>query len=344
MDIKKQYNPTIDILRIIAILAVVIVHTTTRTLEVSNFNLISIPFTLFLNQIFRFAVPLFFIISGFVLELNFHLHESYLVYFKKRINRIFIPYIFWSGIYYFFVYTNHTENFFQALLGGDASYQLYFIPALLVFYLIFPLMHDFYKFLSSKWIIVLFGLIELSLLYYDYYVQSIKIFYPIKVALFNYFVFYAGIILANNKEKFISIINKWKFLLFFGAIIFAFLIFLEGLNGYLATHNYLAFYSQWRPSVLIYTFVLGGFLYWLFDKDILNSSIVTTLSRLSFFVFFIHVVILEILWHVVGAKVFQLQFAQSLWWDLVYFIAVTLISFSIAFLVHKIPYLSKITG
>ena len=127
-------------------------------------------------------------------------------------------------------------------------------------------------------------------------------------------------------------------------MIFAYLVFYEGLNGYLSTLSYLTFYSQWRPSVLIYTIFLGGFSYWLFDKNILNPAVVKILSRLSFFVFFTHVIILEILWSLIGVKIFQLQFAQNLWWDPAFFTAVTLISFLIAYIVHKIPYLSKLTG
>lgn len=341
---KKQYNPAVDVLRIISILAVIFIHTTTRTLEASAFDLQKIPWTLFLNQTFRFAVPLFFMISGFVLELNFHLHENYKTYLKKRINRIFIPYVFWSGIYYFFVYKAHTENFFQSLIAGDASYQLYFIPALLIFYLAFPFIHNFYKFLNSKWIIILFGLIEISLLYYDYYVSPLQIFYPVKIALLNYFVFYAGIALANNKEKFTDFIRTWRLIFLFGVSFFAYYIFSEGYNLYLRTHNYLEFYSSWRPSTFIYTFLIAGFLYSLLDKNFKYGAVIKTLSRLSFFVFFIHVIILELVWYTVGKNIFQLQFARDLWWDPFYFITVTLISFSIAYAAHKVPKLSKLSG
>jgi len=154
---QKLYNPIIDILRTISIFAVILVHTTTRTLEASSFALLKIPWTLFLNQIARFAVPLFFMIPGFVLELNYHLHENYLTYLKKRFSRIFIPYLFWSLIYYLFVYYKGRDpNFISALLRGDASYQLYFIPALLIFYLLFPLIHNFCTYILNKWLLIIF--------------------------------------------------------------------------------------------------------------------------------------------------------------------------------------------
>jgi surface polysaccharide O-acyltransferase-like enzyme len=345
---QKLYNPVIDILRTISIFAVILVHTTTRAIEASSFALSKTPWTLFLNQASRFAVPLFFMISGFVLELNYHLHESYFTYLKKRFSRIFVPYLFWSIIYYFFVYyKNRDPNFLSSLLRGDASYQLYFIPALLIFYLLFPLIHNFCVYILNKWLLLVFGLIQLLILYYDYNVHPLQIYYPIGIAVLNFYVFLLGIALARNQERFKNFIRKWKLLLLFGTVAFAIFIFYEGLNGYLKTHNYLAFYSSWRPSILIYTIFLAGFLYWVFDRNFKFVSLIKAFSRLSFFVFFIHVIILEALWYGVFKNVFEQShktITQNLWYDPLYFLTVTIISFGIAFIFHKLPKLSKLTG
>lgn len=83
---QKQYVKAIDALRVVSILAVVLIHTTTRTIETTHNNLTDFPFTLFLNQIARFAVPLFILISGFVLELNYQNHANYFAYLKKRLS------------------------------------------------------------------------------------------------------------------------------------------------------------------------------------------------------------------------------------------------------------------
>ncbi len=345
---KKLYNPVVDILRIISILAVLLIHTTTRTLEVSRYALSQIPWPLFLNQAARFAVPMFFMISGFVLELNYHLHESYLTYLKKRFSRIIVPYVFWSVIYYFFVYPKgHDPNFLNSLLQGDASYQLYFIPALLIFYLLFPLIHNFCDLLLNKWLLIVFGLIQLSLLYYDYNIKPLQIYYPIGVALLNFYAFLLGIVLARNQERFKNFIGKWKLLMFLGTVIFAVFIFFEGFNGYLRTHNYLTFYSSWRPSVLIYTIFLSGFLYWVFDRKLKLISLIKKFSNLSFFVFFIHVIVLEAIWYSVGTKLFQIsngEIIKQVWFDPLYFLAVTILSFAVAFIAHKLPYLNRLTG
>jgi len=341
---KKTYNPAIDILRFTSILAVILIHTTTRTLEVNNLNVAALPWTLFLNQISRFAVPLFFMISGFVLELSNSNNANYFVYLKKRFSRIFIPYVFWSGIYYYFVYTKHNEDFLRALTTGSSSWQLYFIPSLLILYIIFPLIHKFLKLLNNKWVLTILGILQVMLLYQDYYLHSIHFFYPISIAAFNYYVFLLGALASNHQDSFFNFMKKWKIHLSVLTLGLGSWVFYEGYSLYLKTHNYLAFYSQWRPSVFLYTISIGSILYYLFNK--VNSSIFKTIARLSFFVFFVHVIILELLWHKVGMYIFQVrpEISKQVWYDPLFFLVVAFISFTIAYGAHKIPYLSKITG
>ena len=347
MQGQKQYNPTIDILRVISILAVILIHTTTRTLEASLFNLQNFSWVLFLNQASRFAVPLFFMISGFVLELNYHLHESYLSYLKKRINRILIPYFFWSAVYYFFIYTKHTENFLQTIISGDASYQLYFIPSLILFYLIFPFIHKYYNLFFNKWAMLILVLLQFLILSFDYYIHPLPFFYPISITLLNFFIFFFGIFVSRNLNKLMILVKKWRFILFFITFILALFVFYEGESLYLKTQNYLSFYSQWRPSVLVYTIFLAGFLYYLLNRSKLNTSIVKTFSKLSFFVFFVHVIVLEEVWKFFGKDIFYLtknNILGQLWFAPLFFFAVAFISFFTAFLIHKVPKLSKLTG
>lgn len=341
---QKRYNLSIDILRTVAILAVLLIHTTTRTLEVSSFALDRLSWTLFLNQISRFAVPVFFMISGFVLELNYPFHKSYFSYLYKRIHRLFIPYIFWSAIYYFFVYTNHTKSYFNALVDGDSSYQLYFIPTLLIFYVFFPLI----RLLTNKWLLIVLSILQVAILYDNYSLKPLSFYYyPLIIASFGYYVFLLGIVASRNQEKLIKILKNWVIIVVSAAGALAYIIYFEGKSLYLKTHNYLSFYSQWRPSVFFYTIALAGSFFYLFNGSKKFASAIKTLSGLSFFVFFIHVIILEVLWSKFGIYVYkqsQGRIAENAWYDPAFFLIVAVISFSIAYFVHKIPFLSKLTG
>ncbi len=343
---SKKYNPAIDILRFISILAVVLIHTTTRTLEINKLSVTDVPWTLFLNQVSRFAVPLFFMISGFVLELSNSANINYFQYLKKRLSRIFIPYVFWSAIYYYFVYTHHNISFVHALAIGSSSYQLYFIPTILIFYLIFPLISRLYNILCNKWSMLALGVIQVIILAQDYYIHPLTFQYPVNIALLNFYVFLLGIVASKHQESLVNFIKKWKLLLIPATIVSAFFVFFQGDTLYLGTHNYYVFYSQWRPSVLIYTVLLGSTFYYLFSKNFFHLRIIQAISKLSFFVFFIHVIVLELLWYKAGIFLFQAnpQITRQFWYDPLFFLIVAGFSFGVAYAVHRIPYLSKITG
>jgi len=345
--VMKQYVKSIDSLRVLSILAVILIHTTTRTLEAAKFNLVGFPVTIFLNQIARFAVPLFILISGFVLETSFNPNLGYISFLKKRFSKIFIPYVFWSAIYYLFVYAQNRENFFHVLLKGNASYQLYFIPTLCIFYLIFPFLHKIYKIISNKIFLTLLFIFQIWLLYQDYFVTEFRLVDPLHIAILGYFFFIIGIVAARNKNEINLFVHKWKVLLLLATSGMGIYVFREGIGRFLATGNYLSYYSQWRPSILIYTIFLGLIFFHLFEKTKLQFSAVEKLSRLSFLVFFIHIIILEATWSLFGKSLFSLIngniFGKALF-DLIFFGTTVSASFFIAFILHKIPKLYRLTG
>lgn len=344
---QKQYVKAIDALRTISILAVLLIHTTTRTIETTHNDLNNFPWTLFLNQIARFAVPLFILISGFVLELNYDYHANYRSYIKKRVSRIFIPYLFWSLIYYYFVYANNHDSLAKVILTGDASYQLYFIPTLAIFYFIFPLLHKFYKYISNKFVLAGLGVTQLCLLSTDYFVKEFKFADPVRITLLSFFFFIAGMVAARNKNKIIEAVKKYKYLLLTTTILLGVYVFVEGKLGFQISDSYLSFYSQWRPSVFFYTFIVFSVLFYVFDKSRLQFAIVERFSKLSYLVFFIHVIVIEIIWKYFGQNLFNLLSGSGfgkIIFDPIFFLIVTTVSFGLAYLIHKIPKLSKITG
>jgi len=344
---QKQYVKAIDALRTISILAVLLIHTTTRTIETTHNDLSNFPWTLFLNQIARFAVPLFILISGFVLELNYDYHANYLSYLKKRVGKIFIPYLFWSFIYYHFVYTNNHDSLAKVILTGDASYQLYFIPTLAIFYFVFPLLHRFYKYISNIFVLAGLGATQLYLLSMDYFVKEFKFADPIRITILSFFFFIAGMVAARNKNKIIEAVKKYKYLLLPTTILLGVYVFIEGKLGFQISDSYLSFYSQWRPSVFFYTFIVFSVLFYAFDKSRLQFAIAERFSKLSYLVFFIHVIILEVIWKYFGHNLFNFFEKSNLGkivFDPMFFVTVSITSFGIAYIAHKVPRLSKITG
>jgi membrane-bound acyltransferase YfiQ involved in biofilm formation len=171
----------------------------------------------------------------------------------------------------------------------------------------------------------------------DYRVSHLAVNFPVAVALFNYYVFFLGMIAAKNYEKLLSFVSRYKYLIT-GAILFlTSYLFWQGKTLYYKTYNIGAFYSQWRPSVLIYTVLFALIAFYFFEKTHFGEKYFKNVSKLSFFVFFAHVIILEGIWKYIGPS-------WKGWFDLPFFILVSGITFFMAFVAHKIKYLNRLTG
>jgi probable poly-beta-1,6-N-acetyl-D-glucosamine export protein len=344
---SNKNNHAVETLRILAIAAIVLIHTTTKTIQASNNNLALFSFSLFLNQVARFAVPMFFAISGFVMEKNYTGEIKFFTYFKKRIIKVIPPYIFWTVFYYYLIFPDNHTSVFTDLLSGNASYQLYFIPAILILYLFFPIFHKYYIFLANKYTLTFIGIVELLLLTRDYYLSPFKIYYPLSVALLNVFIFIIGMFSANNELKIISMVRKNTKLIFITVMLLAIGIFIEGKDRYLATYNYLTFYSQWRPTILVYSILFSGLAYYLIKEVNLNQRLLKVFIGRTFFIYFVHVAVLSLFWKTIGSYIYGLlspYFLGRIVFDPLLFLIVFFISFLSAYLVSRIPILSKITG
>lgn len=336
-NVKKYiYHPELDFIRIICIFSVILIHVTTKILAVSGNDLVSNPFTLFLNQLSRFAVPVFFIISAFGLKLNYSHNFKYLPYLGARLSKLFLPYLFWTSIYYYFVYPQSPQSIFQALLLGNASYQLYFIPTLFLFYLIFPLISRYSKFINRLVPLIVLFIIQFIFLFLDYYYRPLSFPHPLNVFLLNFIYFILGVLAFLHQEKILIFVKKYLKIIISFSIIIAICITLEGALRYFKTQNYLSFYSQWRPSVLLYSITIFSLLFYLGKETKINYKFIKIFSSYSFFVYFIHIIFIEIIWRFLPMTYLN--------YPLFSFVLVLIPSYLCAFLSSKIPGLSKLTG
>jgi len=137
-----------DLIRAAAALAVIAIHVTAGYMDS--------PLAYTWNHLVRFAVPLFIIISGFLLAWSDHdsLDFSTPAFYRQRLHRILVPYILWTIIYcllnfYLLRLLNHPllllTTLGKALLMGNACYHLYFIPIILQLYLLYPWLRRWMK-------------------------------------------------------------------------------------------------------------------------------------------------------------------------------------------------------
>lgn len=349
---KRTYLFSIDALRVIAILAVILIHVTTKTLATLHLDITLAPFSLFINQSARFAVPLFFLISGFVLELNNKDGLSYMIFFKKRASRIIIPYLFWTCLYFivnsgFALQSLLTPKFFLSIILGNASYHLYFIPTLILFYLAFPFLHFAIKILKNPIVFSLIWVLEFALLFQDYYVKQWDFSYDIRIAILSFSMFITGMVASHYKDWLLGFVKKYLYIFTGALFLFPFFIFFHVQSITLKAHTSRYIYNQYSPLNYLYTLNFFSLLFYLLEKTQFRRRLFIELSKLSFFVFFIHVLIQSLLWdNIIDGLIgkYESILLKNFLFDPLLFVIIAGISFGLAYYVHKIPYADKITG
>lgn len=193
-------------MRVVATIAVIMIHSTSQTMTLSAFGYYG-------NQLARFSVPMFLILSGFLLFQS-DLNSRFLprpVFYRKRFDKILLPYIIWT-IFYSLVlhyYFNGLQNLHMVLPDlvrhlflGNGFTHLYFVVIIIQLYLLYPFIRKAFQarpslFLSLSLIVTV---LCQSLLYlqaikvihlYPYYGQFYLIAFPVWL-----FYFFLGMYLA----------------------------------------------------------------------------------------------------------------------------------------------------
>ena len=178
MVIYMKRIESLDFTRSISMLAVIMIHvTSTYVNNESAFTVLNMNLAFFLNQISRFAVPLFILLSGASLGLSPD-RSSFASFISKRVLKTGIPYILWYMFYAFynsgFVCSIFFHNFqnvsliFKKLFLGQAAPHLYFITIIFQFYLLYPLLKRMVEHAPIKSILGAFSI--------SYIIQNLYLF------------------------------------------------------------------------------------------------------------------------------------------------------------------------
>jgi surface polysaccharide O-acyltransferase-like enzyme len=132
----------LDVLRGASALAVLVLHASSEPLiEEAASGRASWVF-LVPNVIARFAVPVFMMLSGIGLTLSSHRDESYWRFLWRRASTVVPAYVIWTLIYAWLLPTHEltASSLLTDLLTGHACKHLYFVPALLRLYVLYPVL------------------------------------------------------------------------------------------------------------------------------------------------------------------------------------------------------------
>lgn len=161
---NKKIDSNINLLRVIAIILVILLHSNATQLMKALNGETSMAVSVVLDAISvvtRIAVPLFVLISGrYVLASldRMTLKEFY----SKRVARLLYPMVFWSFIFFFISYIgikgttvlSYLKDFATGFAYNMASIHIWYLFMLLGLYLVSPIIYRFIKNLNSKKLII----------------------------------------------------------------------------------------------------------------------------------------------------------------------------------------------
>ncbi|MFD2922526.1 acyltransferase [Halobacillus naozhouensis] len=218
MGQAKERLISIDLLRFLAICAVVVLHCAAPLLYEYNGSGPKVWWLgNILDSISRWCVPVFVMISGAFILKPYQNQQSLTKFLKKRLTKILLPFIFWSIL--FLVYKEfHTNSEINLAIGvkqfltGDVYYHLWFVYMIVGLYLIAPIFQIFISKTSEKYIIYLLVLWFISSIIYPFVMEAfemnIRFDIPATDGFLGYFLL--GYYLMNYHIK-----NKYRVTLYF---------------------------------------------------------------------------------------------------------------------------------
>lgn len=281
----------ISLLRILSTLFVILIHVSGPL--VVKFGVISFfdwNIANFFDSVSRFSVPMFFMISGsLLLSKDFELQD----FLKKRLSKIFPPFLFWSLIYSLvnrYVFNNESFKINKVIrdIFYGSEYHLWFIYALIGVYLITPILRKWIKNASQKEILYVL-IIWIFTLIMD--IPGLKNYFPIiNLSYFSGFLgyFILGYYLNHfsGKEKLIPVLS-----VIFGVIITIF-------GTYIFTVKSAKFYEYFYEYLSLNVLMVSFGIFLIFNKidspNVRFNSIIFKLNQCCFGIYLIHPLVLKL--------------------------------------------------
>jgi surface polysaccharide O-acyltransferase-like enzyme len=327
-----------NVLRALAIMAVVMIHVT------ANLMAVDISKTWWLANVIdsfaRWSVPVFVMVSGALLLGK---DEPLSVFFKKRASKIIIPFLFWTFFYELFKYRTQLDLFsveaaIKNIYIGKAYYHLWFLYMIVGIYFVTPIFRPIAQ--NSK--ILLYFVVVWFLLTLEnvvFYFTSMHVGF--KMGMFAGFTgyFLLGYLLAKHELS-----KRTKILIYIGGAIG---LFVTIFGTYYTTHSKGHLDIFWLDYLSPNTVFVSMAVFILF-KQMFNFNVrfINSFAAASFGIYLIHPFFLSFY----KSGIFQNTFGFALHSKTIHvlfgipvtFIVVTLSSYLAVLILQKIPIVKNI--
>ena len=336
----------LDFLRCLAIFLVIILHSNAPVLVNPDFyQLPSWYLCMLLDPLNRTGVPLFFMISGYLL-LSRTSTKDLCKFYKHNIPKLLIPLFAWNIIYFwartqiFHVEINF-KSFVEALLNQGISYHMWFIYTMLAIYIFCPFLKRMVDGCSQTQLFFLICII----LFPTAILPLVAPHLPIEIGLFNLFslgelqarvgYFLLGYLLGNWDMK-----KGGRYSVY----ILGLASYVACLYGNLSTSSSEEITLPFESGTAIFQYFIAASTY-LFVKTLFSKhsthtsagrSVLSWLSKRAYGVYWVHVLVLDVVTMIIGSSM-----------PIVYFIGyrigfTTVISLIFAVGVSYIPVIRRI--
>lgn len=302
MTNKNFYNFSADVIRGIAIFGVVSIHIANAVYtRVDFFGGITWWLTIILDSFSRISIPLFIMLSGYLILRK---DESFPKSLKRILYRIAIPLFFWYAFYVWYGGGLPSLMHFNASIPSKIfignMYHLYFLVIMAGLYFIAPIFRPYLKKLtpSSSYFfmksLLLLG-VTIVALQFIFKGCGSETFFTKWIPYSGLFV--AGYVLGNRENKF----DQKKLLVLYG-LSFAvtlggnYLHYLYTSNNYslLDAQGCLSHYTDHYLSINVLVMSVSAFLILLnlkyenIKKNILTNKFIHSMAKTSFGIYIIH--------------------------------------------------------
>lgn len=328
---KFQY---ISSLRALACFSVILLHYSgsyTYRFGVPTFNQGILVFT-----VTRFCVPIFVMISGaLLLEKNITIGTFY----KKRLFRIFPPFLFWSSVYLIFKYASgkvELNNFYDLFLNKGVEFHFWYVYMILGLILFIPFLTHWTEKKETKSLKIFIAIWVLwSLITYTFpnYMESKGLSY----LSFSYFKEFIGFLVLGyylhirENSKYDWVIGLFLFL--FSAV-YGYLVSIEASYEAKKFVQYFLNYKSWN------VIIMSSGVFMLAKHIRMRSSFfkfINEISKYSFGIYLAHIIVRDTL----VVRYFDFLNFETYSFLIIKSIIVLIFSYIIVKSINKIPYLGK---
>jgi surface polysaccharide O-acyltransferase-like enzyme len=345
---RKEPIIWVDLIRVVAIFLVVLIHVSGQLTnawgKIPNAQWIIADIY---GGIARVAVPLFFMISGYLLLPR---SESLRIFYTKRMPKILIPFVVWSLIYLGWYCGNHpntcTPSFaWDLLLVQGTYYHLWFLYSLISIYLVLPVLRLMIRPETNQGI--LWYLIGLWLIFqpiltiaHKFWNFRIKLNAPLATGFLCYFIlgYLLGEITLSRARVVLS------------TVIWAISTLLTIVGTYLFTRNSGEFDGFFYDFVSINVILAASaafiLLRWISEANIFAASnahaLMRTFAISTFGIYLVHILVIEVLSGWIPFVHINSFMGNAIWSVPLVAIIVFALSFLIVRILQKLPILKYI--